>query len=186
MRQRPWERESQGAELLSRLGSAGCAGRGAPAHGNRPPKDSATQHVAKTGRRGDDQPRSATQQHGRAAGAGGPSRSAAQQLAIEQFIEAHPILPFLESQGVELRRVGRTNGGEWAGPCPLCGGRDRLRVWPTPTTGRPRAWCRQCGCSGDALAWATQVGGRDPRTRGSIAETLRDHGYLRNGGGRRA
>jgi len=42
-----------------------------------------------------------------------------------------------------LRKVASTGGGEWAGPCPWCGGRDRFRV-------QPRLgywWCRQC--SGD-------------------------------------
>jgi len=29
-----------------------------------------------------------------------------------------------------LKRVVATNGGEWAGACPFCGGRDRFRVWP--------------------------------------------------------
>jgi hypothetical protein len=39
-----------------------------------------------------------------------------------------------------LRKVARTGGGEWAGPCPFCGGRDRFRV-------QPRLgywWCRRC------------------------------------------
>ena len=40
-----------------------------------------------------------------------------------------------------LKRVANTRGGEYAGPCPFCGGKDRLRV--QPATGR---WvCRQCG-----------------------------------------
>ncbi len=54
---------------------------------------------------------------------------------------------------VALRRVAATNGGEWAGPCPFCGGRDRFRVWPTPRDGdgRGRFWCRQCETKGDAI-----------------------------------
>jgi DNA primase len=52
-------------------------------------------------------------------------------------------LPYLE-------RIASTGGGEWAGPCPRCGGRDRLRLWPEKgTTGR--FWCRSCGWSGDGL-----------------------------------
>ena len=39
-----------------------------------------------------------------------------------------------------LRKVASTNGGEYAGPCPFCGGRDRFRVQPK----RGRWWCRQC------------------------------------------
>jgi phage/plasmid primase-like uncharacterized protein len=37
------------------------------------------------------------------------------------------------------------------GPCLACGGTDRLVVW------RHRAWCRQCGWSGDAIAIARVV-----------------------------
>ena len=29
-----------------------------------------------------------------------------------------------------LKKVASTKGGEYAGPCPFCGGRDRFRVWP--------------------------------------------------------
>lgn len=52
-----------------------------------------------------------------------------------------------------LKKVATTNGGEWAGPCPGCGGRDRFRVWPTPREGRPGYWCRDCGKKGDALRY---------------------------------
>jgi DNA primase len=51
----------------------------------------------------------------------------------------------------KLKKAASTNGGEWAGPCPFCGGRDRFRVWPQPAGGKPRFWCRQCECSGDAI-----------------------------------
>lgn len=50
-----------------------------------------------------------------------------------------------------LRRVASTNGGEWAGPCPFCGGEDRFRVWPNHPDGKGRWWCRRCGQSGDAV-----------------------------------
>lgn len=61
---------------------------------------------------------------------------------------------------VPLRKVARTNGGEFAGPCPFCGGRDRFRVWPA----KWRWWCRQCERKGDAIAFVQQlykVGFRD-------------------------
>jgi len=49
-----------------------------------------------------------------------------------------------------LKRVATTNGGEYAGACPFCGGRDRFRVWPEQeTTGR--FWCRGCGKAGDGI-----------------------------------
>ena len=46
--------------------------------------------------------------------------------------------------GVELRKIAGTGGGEYAGPCPICGGRDRFRVQPNGAGG-PRWYCRQCG-----------------------------------------
>lgn len=48
-----------------------------------------------------------------------------------------------------LTRVATTGGGEYAGPCPWCGGVDRLRVWPFSE--RPHYWCRGCEASGDAI-----------------------------------
>ena len=39
-----------------------------------------------------------------------------------------------------LRRVAATRGGEYAGPCPACGGKDRFRVQPE----RGLWWCRSC------------------------------------------
>jgi len=48
-----------------------------------------------------------------------------------------------------LRKVATTNGGEWAGPCPWCGGRDRFRVWPE----KERYWCRGCGEQGDLIEY---------------------------------
>jgi DNA primase len=45
--------------------------------------------------------------------------------------------------------VAGTNGGEYAGSCPFCGGRDRLRVQPN-AGGKGRWFCRQC--TGDPQA----------------------------------
>jgi DNA primase len=61
------------------------------------------------------------------------------------------ILLDLISRDVQLRKVASTHGGEFAGPCPRCGGRDRFRVWPQAET--PRFWCRQCGWWGDAIQY---------------------------------
>lgn len=57
----------------------------------------------------------------------------------------------LISVDVSLRKVANTDGGEWAGPCPRCGGTDRFRVWPAGNGKRPRFWCRQCQIKGDAV-----------------------------------
>jgi DNA primase len=48
-----------------------------------------------------------------------------------------------------LKRMGSTHGGEYAGPCPFCGGTDRFRVWPEHPSGKARWWCRQCSRWGD-------------------------------------
>ncbi len=40
----------------------------------------------------------------------------------------------------QLRRLSTANGGEFSGPCPLCGGKKRFHVLP----GRGRWFCRHC------------------------------------------
>jgi len=73
--------------------------------------------------------------------------------------EIHQTVDLLTLIGrdTELKRMASTNGGEWAGPCPFCGGRDRFRVWPNADP--PRWWCRQCACNGDAIAYIMQRDG---------------------------
>jgi DNA primase len=50
----------------------------------------------------------------------------------------------LISKDTLLKRVAGTGGGEWAGPCPMCGGKDRFRVQPYHPNGG-RWYCRGCG-----------------------------------------
>lgn len=66
-------------------------------------------------------------------------------------------LTLLEQTGLTLKRVATTNGGEYAGPCPFCGGRDRFRVWPNQDGGR--YWCRGCGKHGDAIQYLRETRG---------------------------
>ncbi len=57
---------------------------------------------------------------------------------------------------VSLARAGNTDGGEYSGPCPFCGGHDRFRVWPADERQADRRgtfWCRQCEKSGDAAEY---------------------------------
>jgi DNA primase len=63
-------------------------------------------------------------------------------------------IDLLQLVGGDLRRVARTQGGEWAGACPFCGGRDRFRVWPQAEPAR--WWCRQCERHGDAISFVQQ------------------------------
>ncbi len=55
----------------------------------------------------------------------------------------------IEADGGTLKKQASTNGGEYAGPCPWCGGNDRFRVWP----GAGRYWCRGCDKAGDAIQY---------------------------------
>ena len=53
-----------------------------------------------------------------------------------------PAIDILDVIGsdTQLRKVANTNGGELAGSCPFCGGKDRFRVQPS----KGQWWCRQC------------------------------------------
>jgi len=61
------------------------------------------------------------------------------------------ILKLLTSDGYFLKKQASTHGGEYAGACPWCGGKDRFRVWPNYKNGR--YWCRQCGKNGDCIQY---------------------------------
>lgn len=61
------------------------------------------------------------------------------------------LLELIAADGGTLRKVATANGGEYAGPCPWCGGRDRFRVWPEQDGGR--YWCRGCERLGDSIQW---------------------------------
>lgn len=57
-----------------------------------------------------------------------------------------------------LKHVAATSGGEYAGPCPRCGGDDRFRVWPdNGATGR--FLCRRCGWQGDGIQFVRDMEG---------------------------
>ena len=74
------------------------------------------------------------------------------------------LLSLLRDRGLPCRKVSAAHGGEYAGPCPLCGGTDRFHVWPDRRSDSGisppgRWWCRQCGASGDLIAYLMQVDG---------------------------
>ncbi|WP_285906796.1 primase-helicase zinc-binding domain-containing protein [Pseudodesulfovibrio pelocollis] len=59
---------------------------------------------------------------------------------------------------------------EYQGPCPVCGGKDRFRVFPDQSPSGELAvragavggyWCRQCGLAGDYVQWLVEVEGWD-------------------------
>jgi DNA polymerase-1 len=62
------------------------------------------------------------------------------------------ILDLLKEDKFNPKRVGSTHGGEYAGPCPWCGGKDRFRVWPNSGNGG-NYWCRKCQKSGGTIRY---------------------------------
>jgi DNA primase len=62
------------------------------------------------------------------------------------------ILDLLKQDGFDPHWVATTNDGEYASPCPFCGGEDRFRSWPKEGTGG-KWWCRQCTKSGDRIQY---------------------------------
>jgi DNA primase len=62
------------------------------------------------------------------------------------------ILDLLISEGFQPKKIASTNGGEYTGACPFCGGQDRFRIWPE-AKGGGRYWCRKCGKKGDAIQY---------------------------------
>jgi len=61
------------------------------------------------------------------------------------------ILSIIQEDGFSSKKVASTRGGEYAGPCPWCGGKDRFLIWPQYRGGR--YWCRGCARSGDAIQY---------------------------------
>lgn len=74
----------------------------------------------------------------------------------------------------QLKRVARHNGGEYAGPCPFCGGNDRFHVWPDHPKGPrwsclgPKAGRNGCGRGGDMLAYLVDRGDITPHKAGRL------------------
>jgi DNA primase len=64
------------------------------------------------------------------------------------------LLSLIEQRSpTRLKRVASTDGGEYAGNCPWCGGSDRFHVWPHSLKSKPHYWCRGCGKQGDAISF---------------------------------
>lgn len=77
------------------------------------------------------------------------------------------ILTLAQSK-TQLKKTASTHGGEWVGPCPACGGRDRFHVWPDKTDSKRSErvgiyWCRGCGKAGDVIQWFVDFEGKSYR-----------------------
>lgn len=80
----------------------------------------------------------------------------------EPFSTGNEILSYFKQFG-SLKKTASTHGGEWHGPCPVCGGHekhdsDRFMVWPMPHNGVARAYCRKCKFSGGFKKWQRKLG----------------------------
>jgi hypothetical protein len=61
------------------------------------------------------------------------------------------ILEAYGSIGLIPKKKSVTHGGEYAGPCPGCGGVDRFLMWPAEKGGEGSYWCRGCRKGGDIV-----------------------------------
>lgn len=62
-----------------------------------------------------------------------------------------------QESGLSFKKVAATHGGEYAGPCPWCGGNDRFLIWPQHKGGR--YWCRGCEKKGDGIQFIRDMHG---------------------------
>lgn len=69
------------------------------------------------------------------------------------------ILDLLKEDKIESNKVATTYGGEYAGKCPGCKGKDRFRCWPNQGDEGGTWWCRQCGKGGDLVKYLTEFRG---------------------------
>jgi DNA primase len=65
----------------------------------------------------------------------------------------------LAAKHVKMKKVSSTKGGEWQGPCPDCGGKDRFHIWPEEMSGKGGYWCRGCGKTGDNIQFLREFRG---------------------------
>jgi hypothetical protein len=79
------------------------------------------------------------------------------------------LLDLLHSRGLHPVHVSAAKGGEYASPCPACGGKDRFHSFPEQDGGPACVeagalgtfWCRGCGKAGDMLEYLVQFDGLD-------------------------
>lgn len=85
---------------------------------------------------------------------------------LDSFLAAYDLLALVERDTVLKQVANGRNGREYAGPCPVCGGNLRFRVWPQHGSGRGRWFCRGCQrdgrtCAGDAITYLEARDGLD-------------------------
>jgi DNA primase len=63
------------------------------------------------------------------------------------------LLDIHQQNGFNPVRVSGKDGGEYASPCPACGGTDRFHIWPGIGGNDGSYWCRGCKAQGDAIQY---------------------------------
>ncbi len=70
------------------------------------------------------------------------------------------VFDLVQNTDIVLKKKASTKGGEYAGPCPVCGGTDRFIVWPNHHDSHGgRYWCRMCKIKGDAIQFLRDIQG---------------------------
>jgi len=71
------------------------------------------------------------------------------------------LVEIAQGVGLDLKKVAETDGGEYHGPCPACGGKDRFIIQPNKKKNKCYGgyWCRQCGIHGDAIQFCREFYG---------------------------
>ena len=66
------------------------------------------------------------------------------------------LLDLLKEDKINPKYTSSTYGGEYASPCPICGGKDRFRSWPNHPEGESW-WCRKCGKAGTSVHYLVHI-----------------------------
>lgn len=66
------------------------------------------------------------------------------------------LLEIAHKNGRSYKRAGNLHGGEFHGPCPVCGGTDRFHIWPHQGE-HGTFWCRGCSLGGDAIEYLMKI-----------------------------
>ena len=85
-----------------------------------------------------------------------------------EYVNQNADLLAIADGRAHLKRVAVSGGGEWAGPCPFCGGKDRFVVQPL----MHRWLCRHCteGKWRNVIEYISRRDGLDPHRRADLQE----------------
>lgn len=86
------------------------------------------------------------------------------------------VIQYIEAAGF-THKTHQPHGGEWHGPCPKCGGEDRVAFWPAHSSGKSRWWCRQCNTNEDFVGWLMLAKGMGFKDASEIAGTAKHDVY---------